>query len=179
MYQTNKKMNKMSSVSKSSSKNNQQDDKDIIYGLKCNVLKQKRTAEHYCQLVVNTQEILFKSFFDMYKSSPSTKSIIEERLWELLEINPNTYKKCNSEYFGIKTEIKEYENKGGKKHMAHFTASGNYLMKVTKEHPEPMFYEGYFLIDSEDFTINWKVLEGNWWRFCELKDFFKPINQKN
>jgi hypothetical protein len=52
--------------------------------------------------------------------------------------------KVNSEVVNIKTEIKEYTNKGGKTHLAHFTMNGKYLGPCSKLGNEPIFYEGWF-----------------------------------
>lgn len=56
------------------------------------------------------------------------------------------WKKMNSSVLGVKTIIKEYTNKQGRTHLAHFTIHGKYMGPCSKLGTEPIEYEGYFQV---------------------------------
>jgi hypothetical protein len=61
------------------------------------------------------------------------------------------WKKMHSSVLGIKTIIKEYTNKQGRSHLAHFTIHGKYIGSCSKLGSEPVEYEGNFRV-PEDAT---------------------------
>ena len=80
---------------------------------------------------------------------------VSEMIWEFVLNTPNTiWKKVKSDIFGIYTTIGEYENKKGKKSLAHFTENGHYVGSVLKLGDKPIGYDGNFRITRERFTLD-------------------------
>jgi hypothetical protein len=63
-------------------------------------------------------------------------------------INNGLFYSCDSELLGVKTEIKEYTNKQGKTHYAHYTIYGTYLEKCSQNNDTPKNYKGNFLMKN-------------------------------
>ena len=76
----------------------------------------------------------------------------------------------NSKGLGIKTVIKDYTNAKGVTKPAHFTQNNKYYGSTHALGKEPVFYDGKFLINREQFAVVYPKLE----EVRTLSDFFVP-----
>ena len=98
---------------------------------------------------------------------------VTEMIWEFVLNTPNTiWKKMKSDIFGIYTTIGEYENKKGKKSLAHFTENRHYVGAVLKLGDKPIGYDGNFRVTKERFTLDLSKLP-------ELQPFNGEYNLEN
>lgn len=109
----------------------------------------------------------------LFKAWAKTNDV--DAVWEFLENNERTIcVRWNSKELGIKTEIKEYTTKTGRKFMAHYTINGKYLKAVKKdENDEDRYYTGFFPISREYFDIDFKLNS----EYIQFSNFLKPKKQ--
>jgi hypothetical protein len=109
----------------------------------------------------------------LFKAWAKTNDV--DAVWEFLENNERIiYVKLNSKELGIKTKIKEYTTKTGRKFMAHYTINGKYLKAVKKDdEEEDRYYTGFFPICREYFDIDFKLKS----EYNMFSDFLKPKKQ--
>ena len=89
------------------------------------------------------------------------KTTLEEQIWNYVE-KYALYIHINSSLVGLKTIIKDYKNAQGETKPAHFTQLYHYYGSTKKLGDEPVFYDGYFEINKNQFDIS---LE----RLCNLR----------
>jgi hypothetical protein len=80
---------------------------------------------------------------------------VSDMIWDYVS-NPmgHTYKHLASDLLGYKTVIKDYvSKKTGKVSLAHYTVHGSYLGSAKDMGDESVSYEGYFLINKNDFVL--------------------------
>ncbi len=106
----------------------------------------------------------------LFKAWAKTNDV--DAVWEFLENNERTLcVRWNSKDLGIKTQIKEYTTKTGRKFMAHYTINGKYLKAVRKDDDEEdRYYIGFFPISREYFEIDFKLKS----EYNMFSDFLKP-----
>jgi len=106
----------------------------------------------------------------LFKSWAKTNDV--DAVWEFLENNERTIcVRWNSKELGIKTKIREYTTKTGRKFMAHYTINGKYLKAVKKDDDEEdRYYIGFFPISREYFDIDFKLNS----EYIQFSDFLKP-----
>jgi len=81
---------------------------------------------------------------------------LSNQIWDYVS-DPlgHTYKHLASDSLGYKTVIKDYVSKktGKVLALAHYTVHGSYLGSGKDMGDEPVSYEGYFLINKNDFVL--------------------------
>ena len=124
---------------------------------------------------------------EMYNDGIDVKKYIYKYM---KDSNVTFSKHMNSKILNIKSNIKEYTNKSGKNHMAHFTIHDKYLGSVSKLGNELIFYDGYFFIGYDDldkFELDFKYIIsdtddktfGNMFKIKLTKLVIKNSNQLN
>lgn len=125
--------------------------------------KHKKMAERLSINLRATEVALLK----VVKVLPDEKTA-EEALWGYAE-HAFLWWYGNSARVGERTQIKEYTNKKDETFLAHHSNQGKFIIRVSEEHPEPMPYNGFFLVDRKKyhFVMNREAKE--------LREFFEPI----
>ena len=77
---------------------------------------------------------------------------------------------CDSEKIGVLSTIKNYTNKKGKSHKAHFSVYGTYLEKCKKEGEQPKSYKGNFLYKT--YKTQFDALRNERTTFDKFEDLF-------
>jgi hypothetical protein len=136
-----------------------------------NALKAQISKEHSRYLWEKEYTgYVYKALFKAW-----AKTIDVDAVWEFLDENERTIcVRWNSKELGIKTQIKEYTTKTGRKFMAHYTINGKYLKTVKKDDDEEdRYYTGFFPISREYFDIDFKLKT----ELNQFSDFLKPKKQ--
>lgn len=133
-----------------------------------NALKAQIRKEHNRYLW--EQEYTGYVYKALFKAWAKTNDI--DAVWEFLENNERMLcVKWNSKDLGIKTQIKEYTTKTGRKFMAHYTINGKYLKPVRKDdEEEDRYYTGFFPICRKYFDIDFNKSS----EYNRFSDFIRP-----
>ena len=136
-------------ISKMSVENNS----SVEIGLKTEIRRQVGLKEWEEKVGDYTQTHLVNTWKRMLVAGMEDE--VKEMIWDYCLNSPNKlWLKVNSEKFGIKSTIGEYENKKGKKSLAHYTANGHYLGSVLKLGDKPVGYEGNFRLSKGRFKLD-------------------------
>jgi hypothetical protein len=156
----------------------QQKDVQLIIKLKKEVKRQggiKRNAETELELTRNN---LIKSWKKRYNSICDIEDYmdLEEEIWQYLLQQRRPSRQINSQKLGIVSIIGEYTNKKGITSKAHFTMHGRYLGSVAKFGTEPIFYDGWFPVDRDNWYINLSYFN-NETDTTDWMSLFEPKNE--
>lgn len=139
----------------------------VIVGLKVGIIKQRTKWE----VAVAQNAVLIDALFESWQSFKPNESSV----WKIVE-SLGLAVRINSKLIGVKTDIDEYTNKSGKKHMAHYTHNGMYLRPVDMEKAgddKPMYYVGTFWIKVENFKFVYNPKKAK----C-IEDYFVPFRPR-
>lgn len=85
-------------------------------------------------------------------------------------VSKGLFLSCDSEKIGVLSTIKNYTNKKGKSHKAHFSVYGTYLEKCKKEGEPPKSYKGNFLYKT--YKAQFDALRNERTTFDKFEDLF-------
>ncbi len=137
---------------------------DLVISLKVNVIKQRVKYEE----TAHQNAVLIDALFEAWQSFQPTESSV----WKVVK-SLSLGVKINSSLIGEKTQIQEYTNKSGKKHMAHYAHYGMaYLHPVDEkiDGGKPIFYVGNFWITNKNFKFIYNPKKAK----C-IEDYFVPF----
>ena len=120
-------------------------------GLKREIGRQSRMKKDFEKMYNTAERNMYTAWNALY-SSGFNQDQLREMIWNYID-KLNIWVNAESKYFNIYTHIAEYENKQGKKHLAHFTEHDNYFGPVSKLGDKPVSYMGQFTIDRSTFEI--------------------------
>lgn len=105
--------------------------KDLEYSLKYQISRQVGMKEDAYASNLYLQKNLIQSWKTMMPLIE--REVLSNMIWTFVENSPFEISiPIESRYLNIYSTIKEYENKKGKKHLAHFSCYDNYLGDVKK-----------------------------------------------
>ena len=126
-------------------------------GLKVQVCRQRNAKEFSEKSHVKTSQVLVHAIKEMYCIDVE-KAV--EIVWRNYKDQPEIWLRMDSRKVGKKSIIKEYINKKGKGHQAHFTQNDKYIGPCSKEGNEPIAYDGYFCFAHDELWVNSDKIPG-------------------
>ncbi len=129
------------------------DNKSIEIGLKTEV-KRQVGLKNWEQNIGNYNQTHLVNTWKKILAAGMEEDVVE-MIWNYCLNSPETiWIKVNSEKFGLKSTIGQYENKKGIKSLAHYTANGCYLGSVLKLGDKPIVYDGNFRLTKKRFSLD-------------------------
>jgi hypothetical protein len=127
-------------------------DKEIA--LKSEIKRQVRKKEWENEKGVHALDCLIEMWRILATDDAERwRTTLEEQIWRYIDEYSFSIK-INSSYLGLKTVIKDYINAKGETKPSHFTQRGCYYGSIKTYGLEPVFYDGYFEINKNNFTIS-------------------------
>jgi len=142
-------------------------------GLKRQIIKLKNLLSRQEEVACHSYSHLLIAWRSMRTNGVSI-SDMRKIIWEFIDNQPIKYgKSVDSKIFGIFTIIKDYTNKRGKTHKAHYTEAGKYMGPVSKLGEIPISYKRTFGVTRDYFQIDFSKLMSP--ETKKLYDIFEPI----
>jgi hypothetical protein len=141
------------------SDNTNQNKKNLVVGLKTQVKRQVSLKNFENKKFSNALSAVFNAWREIRDNGLT--HLLDTLIWTYIENLPSgLYKEMNSGLLAITTTIADYTTKTGKVNKAHYTANGKYLGSTKNLGDKPVYYDGHFKINKEDFLIDENKLDG-------------------